>query len=270
MINFSELLWKRRRAGGAPLSAFSNAMSGESEDPPELRDVPVEEVKVRPESRIVLLSEPRSPGADRFRLLRMRLRELAQAVNLRRLLITSPMPEDGKTTIALNLATALAEGGKRYVLLLEADIYRPTLVPRLGLQPEPGLAECLEEGLDPLSLLRRVQPMGFYCLPAGEAKGNPTELLQSEAFSNLIERLSPYFEWILLDTPPVAPLADAVSLLAHVDGTLLVVRAGQTPQEAVSKAVEMLGPKHLAGIVFNAAQGLDRVYSDYYEKYAKK
>ena len=94
---------------------------------PAFKDIEVEQVEVLPESRIVFHNEPRSPGADRFRYLRMRLRELWDAGKLRSLLITSPLPQDGKSTIALNLATALAEHGKRTVLLIEADLHHPTL-----------------------------------------------------------------------------------------------------------------------------------------------
>jgi capsular exopolysaccharide synthesis family protein len=269
MINFSELLWKPQRSKGPTLSVLGDS-APESSELGELSQIQIEEVLIRPEIRIALLTEPRGPGADRFRYLRMRLREVKEAVNLRKLLITSPLPNDGKSTVALNLATALAEEGKRSVLLIEADLYHPTLIQRLGLQVRPGLGECLEKGLDPLSTLRRLQPLGWYLLPAGVLHGNPTELLQSEALPRLLQSLSPHFDWILIDTPPVAPLTDAVSLSRHCDAALLVVRAGCTPQDSVKEALTLLGPKHVLGIVFNAADGLSRLYSKYYGYYAKK
>jgi capsular exopolysaccharide synthesis family protein len=156
------------------------------------------------------------------------------------------------------------------VLVIEADLYNPTLAQRLGLSPHPGLGECLEKGLDPLSVLHRLQPLGWYLLRAGVSTANPTELLQSESFSKVLQAVSPYFDWILVDTPPVAPLTDAVSLSRHVDASMLVVRAGHTPQEAVRQALSLLGQKHVLGIIFNAAEGLNRVYSDYYGYYGKK
>jgi capsular exopolysaccharide synthesis family protein len=200
----------------------------------------------------------------------MRLRELKAAVNLRKLLITSPLPQDGKSTVALNLATALAEGGKRSVLVIEADLYHPTLAQRLELPIRPGLGECLEKGLDPLSAIRHLEPLGWYLLAAGESSANPTELLQSEALAQVLQRLSSHFDWILFDTPPVAPLTDAVSLSRHVDASLLIVRAGCTPQESVKEALAALGQKHVLGIIFNAAEGLNRLYSEYYGYYEKK
>lgn len=269
MINFSELLWKPQRSKGA-LTAIGGSTREDNPEVGELREIPSEQVRIRPDMRIALLSDPKGPGADRFRYLRMRLREVKEAVNLRKLMITSPLPKDGKSTVVLNLATALAEEGKRSVLLIEADLYHPTLVQRLGLQARPGLGECLEKGIDPMSALRRLQPLGWYLLPAGELEGNPTELLQSEAFSKMLQRLSPQFDWILIDTPPVAPLTDAVSLSRLADATLLVVRAGCTPPEAVKEALALLGQKHVLGIIFNAAEGLNRLYSQYYGYYGKK
>ncbi len=236
----------------------------------ELRRIPVEEVQIRPDLRISVLNNPKSPGANRFRFLRMRLRELKASVSIQKLLITSPLPQDGKSTIALNLATSLSEEGKHRVLVIEADLYRPTLAQRLHLPIRPGLGECLEKNLDPLLALRHLEPLGWYLLEAGTNRANPTELLQSEPLDKLLKRLSPFFEWILIDTPPVIPLIDAVYLSRHVDASLLVVRAGYTPQESVKEALEAIGQKHVLGIVFNAAEGIDRLYSDYDRYYGGK
>jgi capsular exopolysaccharide synthesis family protein len=232
-----------------------------------LQQIPVEEVDIHPVSRVVFHTEPRGPGADRFRFLRMRLQQLWNTGKLRRLLVTSPLPQDGKSTIALNLATALAERGRRTVLLLEADLHHSTLTQQLGLKTRPGLAECLEGGLDAVSTLRRLEPLGWYFLPAGQARGNPTELLQSEALSGVVQTLAPHFDWILMDSPPVSPLTDALSLTKQADATLLVVRAGRTPREAVEGAIALLGREHVLGIVLNGVEGLDRLYSKYYGHY---
>jgi capsular exopolysaccharide synthesis family protein len=194
----------------------------------------------------------------------MCLRELWKAGKLRTLQITSPLPQDGKSTIALNLATALAEGGKRTVLLIEADLHRPTLTEQLGLEQRAGLADCLETSLNPLSVLRRLEPLGWYLLPAGEPRSNPTELLQTEAFAVVLQTLSQHFDWILIDSPPVIPLTDALSLARQANATLLVAREGRTPREAIEKAIAVLGRQRVLGIVLNAVEGLDRVYSGYY------
>jgi protein-tyrosine kinase len=235
-----------------------------------LQRAAVEEVSLRPESRLVLHSAPEGPGADRFRFLAMRLRHSWATGKLRTLLITSPLPADGKSTTALNLATALTERGKRNVLLVEADYYHPTLSRALGLAGRPGLAECLQDGLDPLLAIRRLEPLHWYLLQAGKAQRNPTELLQSDGLLSFMRRLGGLFDWILIDSPPVIPLADAAALSRCVDGSLLVVRADHTPSEAVEEAVALLGPNHVLGIVLNGSERLNRLYSRYYGHYGGK
>lgn len=238
--------------------------------PEELRNVPTDTVTEEHTGRIALLTEPKSPGADRFRYLRMRLRELAALVKLKTLVITSALPRDGKSTVALNLATALAERGRRRVLLIEADLHCPSILNTLGLNCPTGLAECLESGADPFLALRRLDPFMWYLLPAGQAVGNPTEILQSETFGHLIAKVSPHFDWVLVDTPPVEPLLDALLVAKSADASILVVRAGQTPQAAVDEAISLLGAQNIAAVVFNGAEGLNKLYSKYSGYYGRK
>lgn len=241
----------------------SPGYSGNLEKVPEFERIQVEEVQVQAASRIVFHTNPNSPGADRFRLLRMRLRVLWNTRKLKTLLITSPLPGDGKSTIALNLATALAEGGKRNVLLIEADLHRSPLTQQLSLKAGPGLAECLEGGLNPVTAVRRLEPLGWYLLSAGEPHSNPTELLQGDNLSAMMQKLSHHFDWILIDSPPVTPLTDALSLGRLANASLLVTRAGHTPSEAVEKAIGQLGREHVLGIVLNGVEELDQLYYGY-------
>jgi len=147
---------------------------------------------------------------------------------------------------------------------LEADLRRPFLGQQLQLKASPGLAECLEQGFDPLSAIRRIEPLRFYLLPAGKPVANPLALLQSQRFSKLIQDLADYFHWILIDSPPVSPVADTLALKAHIDGTLLVVRARVTPRDAMEEAVKHFEPGQVIGLILNGADGLDRSYSQYY------
>jgi capsular exopolysaccharide synthesis family protein len=270
MINFSELLWKAREIEGKVRVRPAREGRENPEAPPALREIPAEEVVIRPDSRLVFLTEPSSAAADRLRLLRMRLREFKDLAKLQKLVITSPLPQDGKSTIALNLATALAEGGKRSVVLVEGDLHHPSLADRLGLKPRLGLADCIQRGLDPLPAIQRLQPLNFCLLQAGQAQSNPTELLQSGQLAGIFDSLTSHFDWVLVDTPPVVPLTDALSFSRQADANLLVVRAGQTPRKAIEDAVERLGQKHIVGIVLNGAEGLNRMYSQYYGYYETK
>ena len=250
-----------------PVGTSSSVSIGASENleaPFSLQQVPTIEVQVFPNSRIVTHTDPRSAGADRFRFLRMCLRELWKVGKLKSLLITSPLPQEGKSTIALNLATALSERGKHTVLLIEADLHHPTLTEQLGLDGTLGLADCLEDGLDPISVIRRVEPLSWYLLSSGEPRSNPTELLQSEALTGLIQKLCTQFDWVLIDSPPVSPLTDALLLARQANATLLVAREGRTPRETLERAIALLGRQRVLGMVLNGMEGLDRLYSGYY------
>lgn len=221
---------------------------------------------VSDDSRVVVYSDPRSAGADRFRLVRARLRNMQAARKLKSLLVTSPLPEDGKSTVTLNLATVLSEGGKAPVLLVEADVYRPALSKKLGLKPWPGLTECYTRGTDPMLAIRRIDPLGFYLLPAGQpVDDSNSQLLQSSFASELFKGLaSSSFSWILIDAPPTTPVADILALNAQADGTILVARAGRTPREAIEESVKNLGRERIVGLILNGIDGMDRAYSKYY------
>ncbi len=227
--------------------------------------VGTEECTISPESRVVVYHDPTSAGADRFRLAQIRLKSLQASRGLKSILITSPMPGDGKTTVSLNLATALSENGKVPVLLLEADVYRPTVLLRLGLKPWAGLSECSQRGEDPMLAIRRINPLGFYLLPAGRKVDDDASVLQSTFTSQLVKSLSASsFGWILIDAPPTTPVADVLTLNAHADATLLVARAGETPREALEESARILGRDRIVGIILNGIEGLNKAYSKYY------
>ena len=228
-------------------------------------------VRVGPGAEVIVYNEPRGVLADRFRFLRAQLRGLWSQEKLKSLLITSPFPHDGKTTVSLNLAITLAERGKRKVLVVEADLHHPQLTERLGVSKElSGLADCLERELDPFSVIRSVEPVGIHLVPAGKSRSHPTELLQSEHLSRVMRSYRDRFDWVVVDSPPVKPLSDALLLRQRTDATLLVLRAGQTMKFAADEAVELLGKKHILGMVINGVEGLDRTYSRYYGSYGSK
>jgi len=268
MSHFVDLFQKANGPSGQSLSAMNERAIGfertTMSQAASFHEIPVEELDIQPDTRIVYHGDPASPGADRFRLLRMRLCELATLIRLKTLLITSPLPHEGKSTVALNLATALAEHGKQRVLLIEGDLYHSCLAPRLNLTARAGLAECLEDASNPMPHIRRLEPLGWCLLSAGEPHRNPTELLQTEAFPGMMRQLSTHFDWILIDSPPVLPLTDALLLKQQTDASFLVVRAGQTPGNAVDEAIALLGPKHVAGVILNCAEKLGKLYSGYY------
>jgi len=230
----------------------------------QLLSAPALHASIGPQSRIVVFNDRRGPGAERFRLIRMALRNANPGGLQKVLLITSPLPQDGKSTVALNLATSLADKGKVKVLLLEADLHRPSLLEHLGLGPVPGISEVLEGHAELAAVVRPIEPLGFYLLPAGHPPDNPTELLQTERFTALLRDCRACFDWILIDCPPAFPLADVTALKAHADGVLMIARADSTPRESVQEAIQLFKPGQVIGMILNAAHGVNELYSNYY------
>jgi capsular exopolysaccharide synthesis family protein len=250
----------------SPIPARKNHGLGDS---PELSHIEIEQVVIPPESRLVYHTDPHGPAADGFRTLRLRLRPLWNTGKLRKILITSPLPGDGKSTVAINLATALAERGKRTVVLVEADLHHSPITKNLGLSPRPGFAECLEEGRNALELVRHLNPLDWYLLPAGKPRSNATELLQGQVLPVVVDLLAAHFDWMVVDSPPAIPLSEVLSLKNHTDASVLVVRAGRTSQDAVEEALALLGKQHVQGIILNGIQQGDLVYHKYgyYDNY---
>jgi non-specific protein-tyrosine kinase len=167
----------------------------------------------------------------------------------RTLALTSSVEGDGKTSVAVGLAAALANAGQR-VLLVDADLRRRDVGPTLAIPPAPGLAEWLESGPNMLPV-RRVSKVGFHVLLAGIAPCRP-ELLGARRLTELLISAQRQYDFVLLDCAPLLPVSDSLGLKDQVDGFLLVVRARHSPREAVARATALLGRRRIVGIVLNA------------------
>ncbi len=179
----------------------------------DLERCPVLSVAIREDSRLVSLGKEGSLGAEKFRFLAVRLRQLRQSRPLKKILITSSIPQEGKSTVASNLACTLARRKPQKILLLEGDLRRPNITARFGLGPLPGICEWLS-GETPTINLYRLENLGFWLLPAGSAPQNPLELMQSGKLSPLMGQLESWFDWIVIDSPPVLPLSRYESLVS--------------------------------------------------------
>lgn len=221
--------------------------------------------RVTAEGRIVGGGQNHNLGAEKFRFLRQRLNLLRQHRALSRILITSAIPKEGKTLVAINLAVSFARGSSR-VALIDADLRQPGVNRALGLGSLPGLAEFLEGKLELAAGIRRVDPLGFYYLPAGMASTNPFELLQGPRMRELMNVMTPAFDWIVFDSPPLIPFADANYLASLTNAVLLVVRASVSPRAIVQQALEALNGAYVAGVVLNASDDMrrDQYYYEYY------
>ncbi|HEX6736778.1 MAG TPA: CpsD/CapB family tyrosine-protein kinase [Vicinamibacteria bacterium] len=187
---------------------------------------------------------------EQFRLLRARVRGINETRPFRCFGIGSAASGEGKTSVAVALAAALGQEPGRRVLLLEADLRKPSVDAYLGLARTPGLVEWLE-GKGASVSVRRVLPGGFFLLSAGVAALQNPEVLGSARMAGLLEAARQSFDTVVVDCPPILPVADAVVLQDLVDGLLVVVRARHTPRETVLKGLSMLKPDRVQGLVFN-------------------
>ncbi len=228
----------------------------------QFRSVPV---AIAPESRLVSLFDKESLAAEKFRFLGVRLRQLQQARSLKKLLITSTLPEEGKSLVSANLAATLARRKQQKVLLLEGDLRRPVLSSQFGHPHIPGVTEWLSQGAGPINSIYYLDGPGFWFLPAGRPPENPLELMQTGKLSSLLVQLTANFDWIIIDSPPLLPLADTSVWARLADGVLLVVREGKTQKRQLQRGLTALDRSKLLGTVVNGFTGTD--HKNYYSHY---
>jgi len=227
---------------------------------PVLRPAPT------PESRLVCLTDPGSLGAEKFRVLGLRLRSLREKRKLKKIVVTGTAPEEGKSLIAANLALNQARSKVLKTLLLDGDLRRPTLAKRFGVgELLPGLCECLSGERQLSEVVYRLEGSGLWLLPAGMAPENPLELMQSGRLTEFLDQLGSFFDWIIIDTPPLFPLADTTFWIKQADGALLVVREEVSEKKLLQRAVEKVDRSTLLGVVVNSCSDGEHKY--YYSRY---
>ena len=223
------------------------------------------QVSVNSNGQLPCLTDSESMAAEKFRFLGVRLRHLRRERPLKKLLITSTIPHEGKSMVAANLACTLARKEHQRTLLLEGDVRRPSLSRLLGLERLPGICEWLQGEHSQIKNIYRLDGPGVWVLPAGCASGNPLELLQSRRLAVLMDQLVAMFDWIIIDAPPVLPLADTSVWSKSAEGILLVTRQGTTDKRQLQKGLEALDQSKLIGALVNCSQSA--AMSDHYYYY---
>lgn len=200
-----------------------------------------------------LLATALAPGSllfEQFLVLRAKVKAIATEKAFRCIGIVGAVADEGATTVAVGLALALAEERRR-VLLVEASLRDPVISSSLGLAPNGGLSNWLRsDGLRPVSV-RRLNPWGLRVLPGGPRVSSPADLLGSERMGRLLEAARRSFDYVIVDCPPLVPMADSLALQELLDGALLVVRARHSFKETVLAAHGHLKPNLVQGIVYN-------------------
>src|ERR1700722_9268237 len=220
------------------------------------------QVSLAPQSRLLCLTDSGSPAAEAFRLLGVRLRHLRRHQPLKKVLITSTIPQEGKSMVAANLACTLALRTQQRTLLLEGDLRRPSLSQKFGLGRNPGLDECLQGARSLTTSIYHLEGLNLWILPAGSVPSNAQELLQSGRLSALMDQLTEWFDWIIIDSPPVLPLADTSVWMRLADGILITTRQGTTEKRQLQRGLEAVESKKLIGALVNSSK--HTAASDYY------
>ena len=217
----------------------------------------------------LMLDQPRSAIAESFRALRTSVMLSSSGQPPRKILVTSGGPGAGKSTTSINLAMAIAQSGKK-VLLIDADLRKPRLHKIFGIEPEDGLSSYLA-GWTKSATLIHTTVENLALLPAGTIPPNPSELLGSEGMRELIDNMSEHVDFIICDSPPLQPVVDARILSQLFDGTVLVVKGKHTTYELARRSLKQLQDANapIIGVLINALElkKNDYYYKNYYGAY---
>jgi protein-tyrosine kinase len=205
-----------------------------------------------------------SAGAEQFRTLRSRLYQLRSGQKLQTVLITSALPAEGKTFVTSNLGQAIVRQKERRALLIDADLRCSRLHMPLGAPTAPGLSDYLRGDADLMSVIQHGQEGNLCFIPGGSNVSDPSELLANGRMKILLDRVSSAFDWVLIDSPPCLPVADANILADLCDGVLLVVRAQSTPAGVIKKASREMQGRNVLGVVMNRVEEESFDYGSYY------
>lgn len=222
--------------------------------------------------KLIAYHAPQSAGAEHFKVLRTNLLFPSTGEPPRRILITSALPNDGKSFIAANLATSIAQGIEEHVMLIDCDLRKPTAHNYFGFSQMVGLSEYLASGSDLAKFLLKSAVPKLTLLPAGNAPQNPTELLSSKKMKALLDEVAKRYDdrYIIIDSPPPTVASETNALVNLVDGVILVVRSGKTPKDAVSETIAQIGKEKILGIVLNYSELSSKKYYGYGKKYYAK
>ena len=245
------------------------------EETPDQRLAPQSTADVRrfrPDATGKVIALPGVPAAavEQYRRLAASLHHAQFEKTVKVLMITSASPGEGKTLTAANLALTLSESYRRKVLLIDADLRRPSLHHIFELPSVVGLSDALKSDTDQKLSVIQVSP-NLTVLPAGRPDSDPMSGLTSDRMRRIVQDAAAHFDWVIIDTPPVGFLSDANLLVAMVDAALFVVRAGKSPYRLIQRALDAIGRESVLGVVLNAIdENVDDAGYYYYGYYGSE
>jgi capsular exopolysaccharide synthesis family protein len=227
----------------------------------------------RPEAGTMLFmnGDDSARGTEEFRTLRSRLYHLREKMTLKKILVTSALPREGKSFTSSNLAQVVVRQHGRRALLIDADLRAPRLHQMLGTTSDPGLSDYLTGKSDEFSIMQRGPLENLFFIPSGTGAADPAELVGNGRLKLLLQRVEPLFDWIIIDSPPAVPVSDASVLAKACDGVLMVVRSNSTPVDLARRARQEFPDEMLIGAVLNGTSEDALPYARYYyDSYQKK
>jgi protein-tyrosine kinase len=218
-----------------------------------------------PDSKSMLFfgSEDQTPGKEDFRSLRSRLHQLQEKTPIKTIVVTSALPKEGRSFVAANLAQAMAQQGRR-TLLIDADLRSPSLHIALGTSNTPGLSEYLLGEAEETGIVQQGQMENLFFVPAGRPISKQSEIISCGVLRVLFERLTGFFDWVIVDSPAALPVSDAALIAGYCDGVLMVVRSNSTPFDVVRKTRGSFQEERLLGVVLNGIPTDSRAQNAYY------
>ncbi len=213
--------------------------------------------------KVVVDAETNPASVEQYRRLAAVLHHAQNERGIRVIMVTSALPGEGKTLTASNLALTLSESYQRRVLLVDADLRRPSVHQLFALPSLSGLSDGLRSMEDRKLTLVEVSTR-LTVLPAGRPDPDPMSVLTSSRMQYVLDEAREKFDWVIVDTPPVGLMPDAHLLAAMVDGAVLIVGAGMSPHRTVAKAAEVIGRDRIIGVVLNRVQNTDTSHDGYY------
>jgi capsular exopolysaccharide synthesis family protein len=212
---------------------------------------PIVRANVSSEDRIPVLFSTYSFASEQFHLLATRLQQLQPSRAFKSILLTSSVAQEGKSLLTLNLAMSLAHGSQQKVLVVDADLRKPGICRTLRFDDQPGIREWYRTNRPVTDFICRVGGVNVWLLPAGQAPVDTLELLKSPRMSGLLASMRGAFDWVLIDSPPLLPVADAEVISSITDGTIIVVRRDNGPKNALTQALERVAPSKVIGLLLN-------------------
>ena len=216
--------------------------------------------------KVVVDAETNPASVEQYRRLAAVLHHAQNERGLRVIMVTSALPGEGKTLTASNLALTLSESYQRRVLLVDADLRRPSVHQLFALPSLSGLSDGLRSVEDRKLTLVEVSSR-LTVLPAGRPDPDPMSVLTSSRMQYVLDEAREKFDWVIVDTPPGGLMPDAHLLAAMVDGAVLIIGAGMSPHRTVAKAAEVIGRERILGVVLNRVDDSDMSHDGYYYSY---